>query len=225
MKLIKRHRHGLIKSILRNVFLSGMSCINLAFATAPSLCHLQVEKSYRFAKYHQAQVQYGAQIYNNFCAGCHSLRYLNPNQLFADFQIPVSKSTHWQRVSLPTTDAMQWFGRMPPDLSLIMREKGKAKVMAYLTGFYQDNSRPFHVNNDIIPGTSMPDVFDSWQFNANQTMSQQRLQTIEALTEFLDYVAEPTQWRRCQIGWMVMGFLMSGTIVVYLYISARRRKM
>ena len=137
----------------------------------------------------QLAIQRGANFFTNYCSGCHSLRYMR------------SQSNHLTTISMPETDATQWFGRMPPDLSLTARERGPAWVYSYLTSFYADPTRPFGANNRLIPDVAMPNVLAPLK-DQNQLKAD-----LHDVVSFLDYVAEPTRLIRYRTGAMVMVFL------------------
>ena len=59
---------------------------------------------------------------------------------------------------MPAADAPEWFGKAPPDLSLIARSRGPDYVYKFLTTFYADPANPTGVNNLRLPGTAMPHV-------------------------------------------------------------------
>ena len=44
-------------------------------------------------------------------------------------------------------DSADWFGKPPPDLSLMARERGADYIYSFLKGFYADKTRPWGVNN------------------------------------------------------------------------------
>ncbi len=50
----------------------------------------------------------------------------------------------------------QWFGVVPPDLTLIARAKKPDYLYTYLRSFYEDPSRPLGVNNKVFPNVGMP---------------------------------------------------------------------
>ncbi len=65
---------------------------------------------------------------------------------------------------MPPADATEWFGKAPPDLSLVARSRGSDWVFNFLTTFYADPaSRQTGVNNLQLPGTAMPHVLASVQ--------------------------------------------------------------
>ena len=66
--------------------------------------------------------------------------------------------------SMPAADAQEWFGKPPPDLSLVARSRGSDWIFNFLTTFYADPaSRQTGVNNLQLPGTAMPHVLASVQ--------------------------------------------------------------
>jgi ubiquinol-cytochrome c reductase cytochrome c1 subunit len=65
---------------------------------------------------------------------------------------------------MPAADATEWFGKPPPDLSLVARSRGTDWVFNFLTTFYADPaSQKTGVNNLQLPGTAMPHVLASVQ--------------------------------------------------------------
>src|ERR1700690_3288796 len=95
-------------------------------------------------------LQRGARNFMNYCSGCHSLKYLRYNRMAADLQIPESELPNLMFTSdkpfdginsaMPA-DAEGWFGRQPPDLSLIARARGPDYLYSFLKGFYADKLR------------------------------------------------------------------------------------
>lgn len=130
----------------------------------------------------EASLQRGAAYYMNYCAGCHSLKYVRYNRLAADLNIPedilkknlmlTSDKPGDVIISAMPANAKTWFGTMPPDLTLEARARGPDWVYSYLMTFYVDNSRPLGVNNLMLPGASMPHVLGSlqgWQVKTAET--------------------------------------------------------
>ena len=60
--------------------------------------------------------------------------------------------------SMDKGDAKVWFGATPPDLSLISRARQPEWLYTYLRAFYQDDQRPYGVNNRVYPNVGMPHV-------------------------------------------------------------------
>lgn len=124
----------------------------------------------------EGSLQRGAAAFMNYCAGCHSLKYLRYNRLGQDLGIPEDilkknlmftsdKPGDTITVAMPK-ESEKWFGQAPPDLSLTTRARGDDWVYSYLKTFYLDPSRPIGVNNLTLPGASMPHVLghlQGWQ--------------------------------------------------------------
>lgn len=194
------------------------------------------------------RLQRGAQLYMNYCSGCHSLKYLRYNRMAEDlgltgFGTAVNKTliNHLIftsaavydpiQIAMPLYDAKQWFGVVPPDLSLSAREKGANWLYSFLKNFYSDSSRPFGVNNLLIPNVAMPNVLEPIMGqqvlitkNNNRTVSLVRQDDkdpsefegiLRDLVTFLVYVSEPAQLIRYQLGIVVLAFLGLLFIVVY----------
>jgi ubiquinol-cytochrome c reductase cytochrome b subunit len=59
-------------------------------------------------------------------------------------------------ISMPDELGKQWFGAVPPDLTLIARAKSADYLYTYLRSFYADSERPMGVNNKVYPNVGMP---------------------------------------------------------------------
>ncbi|WP_058533312.1 cytochrome c1 [Legionella saoudiensis] len=196
-------------------------------------------------------LQRGAKLYMNYCSGCHSLKYLRYNHMaeglgligfdgridedllknnliFTDATVndPI-------RIALPPEDAKQWFGVVPPDLSLVTREKGANWLFSYLKSFYTDNSRPFGVNNLMVPGVAMPNILEPLigemtlvpgtkeqaphlsLVKEGELSAAQLDSLLQDLVSFLIYVGEPTQAIRHRLGGIVLAFLLVFLLVVF----------
>lgn len=115
-----------------------------------------------------ASLQRGANLYVNFCLGCHSLQYQRYERTADDLgEIPhdlvVSnliftdqKIGEQMKSSMSTEDAKAWFGAAPPDLTMVTRARSPEWVYNFLLTFYEDSSRPFGVNNKVFPNVGMP---------------------------------------------------------------------
>jgi ubiquinol-cytochrome c reductase cytochrome c1 subunit len=150
-------------------------------------------------------LQKGAYTFMDYCSGCHSLQYVRYERIAKDLGIkkfpgrpPLQGSI---LTSLPKGDAQSWFGMVPPDLSLKVKEKGENWIRNYLQGFYIDKSRPFGVNNHIVPDVAMPNVL----YPVPAALYEQ---TLTELIAFMIYAGEPVQQRRYQMGVGVLLFLL-----------------
>ena len=124
-----------------------------------------------------ASLQRGARNYVNYCLGCHSLQYVRYNRLAADLGIAeedLAANLMWtadkpgepMRIAMPSDDAARWFGRTPPDLSLISRSRGVDWVYGYLKAFYVDPDATHGYDNLFLEGLSMPHVL--WQLEGDK---------------------------------------------------------
>ena len=172
----------------------------------------------------KAQLQRGAQLFVNYCFGCHSLKYVRYERMANDLGIPVDllagtlminteKAGSPMLNGLDLAQAKQWFGAAPPDLSLEAKLRGADWVYSYLTNFYEDPARPWGVNNRVFPNVGMPHVMADMQERLPEDEFQQRMADV---TAFLEYTAEPVQATRMTIGMFVIGFLLVLLIFAWL---------
>jgi ubiquinol-cytochrome c reductase cytochrome c1 subunit len=189
-------------------------------------------------------LQRGARNFMNYCSGCHSLKYVRYNRIAKDLEIPESelqanlmftseKPFDTVNSSMPA-DAEAWFGKQPPDLSLMARARSVDYIYAFLKGFYVDKARPWGVNNLVLPATSMPAVLSSVQglqkpvyhsekdehgsdvmvLTGVELMTPGALkpeeydQFVRDIANFLDYAGEPIKAKRQSMGVFVMLFLL-----------------
>ena len=103
----------------------------------------------------KASLQRGARTYMNYCLGCHSLQYQRyqrtaedldiPNQLMLEHLIFDQETRIGSLIenSMSESNAKEWFGASPPDLTLYTSLKGTPDYLyTYLKSFYHDPSRP-----------------------------------------------------------------------------------
>jgi len=203
-----------------------------------------------------ASVQRGARNFTSYCLGCHSLKYERWSRLGADLAIPGDllqkdlmppgdKSTDYILTTMPAADSAAWFGKTPPDLSLIARSRGRDYLYQMLKTFYVDPARPTGVNNLRLPSIAMPHVLseleglkvavfkDVTKTVDGQTVHEQVFDHFEQVApgrltaaeydsfvrdtvNFLDYVSEPTQAARRSLGVWVVLFLLLFTWLAWL---------
>ncbi len=129
----------------------------------------------------KASLQRGANLYMNYCAGCHSLQYVRYKELAKDIGIVDKKGNVLEKlvqanlnftsdkindpilVATPKKEAQEWFGVAPPDLSLVARSRGKDWLFTYLRSFYEDPKKPWGVNNTAFPDVGMPNILQGLQ--------------------------------------------------------------
>lgn len=117
-----------------------------------------------------ASLQSGAQIFTNYCMGCHSARFSRYGRVAEDLGIPAdlykenlvfdssAKMGDLMTIAMPKDQSKQFFGAAPPDLTMVARVRGTDWLYTYLRTFYRDDSRPWGVNNKTFPNVGMPHV-------------------------------------------------------------------
>jgi ubiquinol-cytochrome c reductase cytochrome c1 subunit len=192
-----------------------------------------------------ASLQRGARNFVNYCLGCHSAKYVRYNRLGRDLglsEAQVIENLMWtgerphdtMKITMPAEASERWFGRTPPDLSLIARARGTDYIYTFLKSFYLDPSRPNGTNNLVLPMTAMPHVLWDLQgyqqavyegksdaennavhkeFAGFELVQKGRLspeefdQFVRDTVNFLDYIGEPMQLERRNLGLRVLAFL------------------
>ena len=125
----------------------------------------------------KASLQRGAALYMNYCAGCHSLKYVRYARIGEDLGLSeeeVQGSLNFtggkigDHVISPMSAEMgvAAFGKAPPDLSVIARVRGSDWIFTYLKSFYLDESRPVGWNNTLFANASMPNPL--WELQGLQ---------------------------------------------------------
>ena len=125
----------------------------------------------------KASMQRGAALYMNYCAGCHSLKYVRYARIGEDLGLSeeeVQGSLNFtggkigDHVISPMSAEMgvAAFGKAPPDLSVIARVRGSDWIFTYLKSFYLDESRPVGWNNTLFANASMPNPL--WELQGLQ---------------------------------------------------------
>ena len=199
----------------------------------------------------KASLQRGAKLYMNYCSGCHSLKYMRYSRMAEDLGLTEeevmdnlnftgAKFGEQVQVAMTEDHAKQWFGKLPPDLSVISRVRGSDWIFTYLTSFYQDESRPLGWNNALFANASMPNPLWEMQglqrpvygktdpetgeapverLEIAQPGTQDKVefdQTVRDITAFLEYAGEPAALKRQSLGVWVILFLAFFTFLAYL---------
>jgi ubiquinol-cytochrome c reductase cytochrome c1 subunit len=201
-------------------------------------------------------VQRGARNFASYCLGCHALKYQRWSRLGTDLSIPTEllqkdllppgdKPTDYILTAMPPQDAESWFGKTPPDLTLMARARSRNYLYQFLKTFYVDPRRQTGADNLRLPTTAMPDVLSELSglkravfrevvtkgeggqsheqvFDHFETLAPGRLSEAEYdgfvrdTVNFLDYVSEPTQAARRALGVWVVLFLLLFTWLAWL---------
>lgn len=215
-----------------------ISLVFLSFSFFSSMT-LSEEKPVKLDKVHidltdLPSLQRGAQLFMNYCSGCHSLKYVRFSTMAKNIGIVDSTGAILdqvikdnlmfvgEKVSDPIITAMQkldgsnWFGIAPPDLTLVTRLRGADWVYTYLRSFYDDPKKQWGTNNTLFPDVAMPNVLDSLK----KGLSPQEFDAkIADLVNFLAYVGEPMQLERKHLGVWVLVFL--GILFIFAWLLKR----
>jgi ubiquinol-cytochrome c reductase cytochrome c1 subunit len=130
-----------------------------------------------------ASLQHGAKLFVNYCLNCHSAAYMRYNRMrdlgLTDDEIRKNlvfasdKVGDTMRVALDPRQAKDWFGGVPPDLSVITRSRadmsrgtGADYVYTYLRSYYRDDTKATGWNNLAFPSVAMPHVL--WELQGQR---------------------------------------------------------
>ncbi len=192
-----------------------------------------------------AASQRGARLFVNYCFSCHSASYMRYNRLAEDLGLGEeavmenlvfadAKIGDTMEIAMRPKDAAKWLGKVPPNLSLIARSRGADWLYTYFLTFYQDETGGW--NNLVLANASMPHVL--WQLQGIQKpvyashdgqevverleLAEPGLQspaeyeeTVRDLVTFLEYLGEPAQVKRKNVGIWVLLFLAVFALLAY----------
>ena len=93
----------------------------------------------------------GAKFYMNYCSACHSLQYQRYSRMAEDLGLSKEEATenliftqaaYTDHITnnMSKEDGQKWFGKAPPDLTLVTKARGTDWVYSYLKSFYKDPS-------------------------------------------------------------------------------------
>ncbi len=173
--------------------------------------------------------------YNRIAADLH----IGEAELKQNLMFTSEKTADTIVSALPAADAKKWFGVVPPDLSLMARSRGTSYIYAFLHSFYRDPSRPTGVNNTMLPGTAMPHVlstlqgvqtavfktedgkseFEKFELTDKGSMTPAEYDAfVRDTVNFLEYIGEPSQTKRQDLGvWVTLFLLLFGAFSYLLY--------
>jgi ubiquinol-cytochrome c reductase cytochrome c1 subunit len=130
-----------------------------------------------------AALQHGAKLFTNYCLNCHAaafMRYnrmrdigLSEDQIRKNLMFATDRVGDTMTVPLSPRDAKDWFGGVPPDLTVIARSRSAAGqgsgadyLYTYLRTYYRDDTKATGWNNLAFPSVGMPHVL--WQLQGQQ---------------------------------------------------------
>lgn len=204
-----------------------------------------------------AALQNGAKIFVNNCLNCHAASYMRFNRLkdigLTEKQIKdnllftTDKVGETMKISMDVKNAKDWFGVVPPDLTLIARSRsdfgkgsGADYLYTYLRTYYRDDTKPTGWNNLAYPNAAMPHVlwemqgerkpvfvdavshgqkvsaFKGWEQVTAGTLSPLEYdKAMGDLVGYMQWMSEPGQNNRVQIGVWVLLFLLLLTFAAW----------
>ena len=197
-------------------------------------------------------LQRGAKYFVNYCISCHSAKYSRYERIGEDLGLTdeqVKENLIFTRqkigellvVAFQEEKALEWFGAVPMDLTLMARARGADWLYTYLKSFYLDETRPTGVNNALFHNVSMPHVLwelQGWQEPVYKTvhdaigeekqvvagmklvepgsMSEQQYDNmLRDLVSFMVYLSEPIAAKRKAMGIWVLLFLLAFAGLAY----------
>jgi len=129
-----------------------------------------------------ASLQNGAKLFVNYCLNCHSAAFMRFNRLqdigITEQQIKenllftTEKVGETMKANIDPRQAKEWFGAVPPDLTLVARSRaghggtGADYLYTYLRTFYRDETKATGWNNLVFPGVAMPHVM--WELQGDR---------------------------------------------------------
>jgi ubiquinol-cytochrome c reductase cytochrome c1 subunit len=129
-----------------------------------------------------AALQNGAKLFVNYCLNCHSASFMRYNRLrdigLTEDQIRDNlvftgvKVGELMKASIDAKEAKDWFGGVPPDLTLVARSRstptksGADYIYTYLRNYYRDDTKATGWNNLAFPNVGMPNVL--WELQGQQ---------------------------------------------------------
>lgn len=131
-----------------------------------------------------AALQNGAKLFVNYCLNCHAAAFMRYNRLrdlgLTEAQIKSNllfaseKVGETMKVSLDAKQAKEWFGALPPDLTVIARSRadgakgsGADYLYTYMRTFYRDETKATGWNNMAFPSVAMPHVL--WELQGQRS--------------------------------------------------------
>lgn len=202
--------------------------------------------------YDTISLQRGARIFVNYCLTCHNAAYMRYNrledlglteqQIKDNLMFAVAKRVgDTMTVAMDRKDAKDWFGAVPPDLTLVARARGPDWLYTYLRSFYRDRTTHTGWNNTVFPLVGMPHVLHELQgtqvlkteMQTDASGHKHKVQKlvletpgklgpvqydmlVADLVNYLVYMGEPEKTFRVKLGIYVLFFLAIAFVVTYM---------
>jgi ubiquinol-cytochrome c reductase cytochrome c1 subunit len=160
---------------------------------------------------------------------------LTEQQIKDNLLFTTEKVGETMKAAIDPKQAKDWFGGNPPDLTVIARSRAGANgtgadyLYTYMRTFYPDDTKATGWNNLVFPNVGMPHVLwelqgkrvpiiegsldhggrvTGWEQVTPGTMTPQQYdEAVADLVNYLQWMAEPAQTKRVQLGMWVLAFL------------------
>ena len=192
-----------------------------------------------------ASLKRGAESFVNYCLTCHGASYMRYNrhrdigytneEILEKLIFTGQKVGDLMESAMRKKEAEEWFGVVPPDLSVIARARGADWLYTYLKAFYRDETTATGWNNLVFDRAAMPHVL--YQLQGEQKLvvkksdkGEEKSLSLEKpgelnssdydkfvgdLVNYLVYLGEPHANARKKLGIEVMIFLLGMLLLSY----------
>ncbi|MBX3618038.1 cytochrome c1 [Nitrosomonas sp.] len=188
-----------------------------------------------------ASLQRGAESFVNYCLTCHGASYMRYNrhrdigltneEILGKLVFTGQKVGDLMQSAMRKKEGQEWFGMVPPDLSVIARSRGADWLYTYLRTFYRDDDTATGWNNLVFDRVAMPHVL--YQLQGEQRLvakGDQKSLVLDKpgqmsgadfdkfagdLVNYLVYLGEPHANARKELGIQVMIFLLGMLALSY----------
>ncbi|MEQ1816000.1 MAG: cytochrome c1 [Nitrosomonas sp.] len=193
-----------------------------------------------------ASLKRGAESFANYCLTCHGASYMRYNrhrdigytneEILEKLVFTGQKVGDLMQSAMRKKEGEEWFGVVPPDLSVIARSRGADWLYTYLRAFYRDDATGTGWNNLVFDRAAMPHVL--YQLQGEQKLviktsdkGEQKSLALEKpgqlsssdydkfvgdLVNYLVYLGEPHANARKELGIKVMIFLLGFLALSYI---------
>ena len=172
-----------MKQLIRSTLLALLACTTLLGAARAASEGPAWDKFPTQRVTDMAALQNGAKLFANYCLNCHQASYMRYNRLrdigLTEQEIKDNlvftgvKVGETMKVALDAKDAKDWFGGVPPDLTLVARSRadgakgsGADYLYTYLRSYYRDDTKATGWNNTAFPNVGMPHAL--WELQGQQ---------------------------------------------------------
>jgi ubiquinol-cytochrome c reductase cytochrome c1 subunit len=169
--------------IIKKLLLSLLAALGFVTAAAASTGGIQWDRFPTDKLTDLPSLQHGAKLFVNHCLNCHSAAYMRFNRMrdigLSDAEIKeylmftTDKVGDTMQAWIDPKQAKEWFGAVPPDLTLVARSRadiakgsGADYLYTYLRSYYRDPAKATGWNNLAFPDVGMPNVL--WQLQGQR---------------------------------------------------------